>query len=149
MERGRDGRFRRDAGGHGVSRKNANFSLQRRSRAREEPVVARSDVVASPAPRPKSWTWIVKTEKKEKDGGRRRAQAACERVGRREGSRTTEVKQPYERNSREKFALYAPYNAAGRGLHRGWCERGERRGKEKKKKREKVREREDSMGRFS
>lgn len=78
---GRDGRFRRDAGGYGVSRKNANFSLQRRSRAREEPVVARSDVVASPAPRPKSWTWIVKTEKKEKDGGRRRAQAACERAG--------------------------------------------------------------------
>lgn len=41
-----------------MSRKNANFSLRRR--AREGPVVVRSDVVASPAPRPKSWTWIVK-----------------------------------------------------------------------------------------
>lgn len=134
MGRGRDGRFRRDAGGHGVSRKNANFSLQRRSRAREEPVVARSDVVASPAPRPKSWTWIVKTEKKEKDGGRRRAQAACERAGRREGSRTTEVKQPYERNSREVRPV--------RPLQRGWsgCCTGdgarERREERERKKKE-------------
>lgn len=94
-----------------MSRKNANFSLQRRSRAREEPVVARSDVVASPAPRPKSWTWIVKTEKKEKGGGvgggeegeRERTRAGSGRAGgwAREESRTTEVKQPYERNSRE------------------------------------------------
>lgn len=134
MGRGRDGRFRRDAGGYGVSRKNANFSLQRRSRAREEPVVARSDVVASPAPRPKSWTWIVKTEKKEKDGGRRRAQAAREPVDRREGSRTTEVKQPYERNSRE----VRPYNAAGRGCT-GDGAREEREERERKKEGESER----------
>lgn len=59
-----------DGGGRvrSVSRKNANFSLRRRYRARKELVVARSDVVALLALCLKSWTWIVKTEKKEKDG---------------------------------------------------------------------------------
>jgi len=40
------------------------------------PVVARSDVVASLAPCSKSWTWIVKTEKKKKDSGRRESEHA-------------------------------------------------------------------------
>lgn len=102
-----------------MSRKNANFSLQRRSRAREEPVVARSDVVASPAPRPKSWTWIVKTEKKEKGGGERRA------GGRARGK--SKVKQPYERNSRE----VRPTRQLQRGWsHRGWRKEGEEKIKE-------------------
>lgn len=62
-----------------MSRKNANFSLRRRYWAREELVVARSDVVASLALRSKSWTWIVKTEKKEKDGKRARERGRDER----------------------------------------------------------------------
>lgn len=97
-----------------------------------EPVVARSDVVASPAPRPKSRTWVVKMEKKEKETASRRESEHAREGGkkRREKSRTTAVKPPYERNSRQVRSVRR-CNTGGRGLLRRW----------RREKKEKVRER--------
>lgn len=100
-----------------------------------EPVVARSDVVASPAPRPKSRTWIVKMEKEEKETASRRESEHAREGGkkRREESRTTAVKPPYERNSRQVRSVRR-CDTGGRGLA-SEMEEEKKRESERKRKR--------------
>lgn len=102
-----------------------------------EPVVARSDVVASP--RPKSWTWIVKTEKEEKDGSRRESEHA------REGGREKEAKGKSDDGG--KATLWE--KLAGSSLctlQRGWSGVALEMEERKKKERESERKREVEEG---